>query len=44
MVKIRREYKKPKIKSSKIKALSFYARNSLADPAIHEYLLAVTIE
>ncbi len=43
MTKARKEYKKPKIKSSEMKTLSFYARNSLADPAMHEYLLAATI-
>jgi hypothetical protein len=41
MTKSQKVYKKPKIKSSRVKSISLYAsRNLLANPANHELLLA----
>lgn len=43
MKKRLQKYEKPKIKSSKIKSISFYGRNALRQPADAEYLLAGAI-
>jgi len=41
MAKSQKVYKKPQIKSSRVKSISLYAsRNLLANPANHELLLA----
>ena len=41
MTKTKRNYLKPKIKSSKVFPISFYGEGSLRNPANPEYLLAV---
>lgn len=37
----KKKYQKPKIKSSQVKTISFYGRNSLRGPGDSEMLLAI---